>query len=76
MELEAANKKSLEWAIRLRSCSRIIFLIVITTLLITGFYLIFEFYAFYEGVEKVNENSNIYLNISNCRLNIFDSVKI
>jgi predicted MFS family arabinose efflux permease len=74
MELEEANKKSLKWAIRLRSFSRIVFLIITTTVLFTGFYAIFEYFAFYDGMQKINSNSRLTMNITNCRVHIVDSV--
>lgn len=42
----------------------------------TGFYIIFDSYAFYEGMDEIDENSNIIMNISNCKLRIIDSVNI
>lgn len=74
MELEEANKNSLKWAIRLRSFSRIVFLIITTTVLFTGFWTIFEFFAFYDGMVKIPANSRLTMNITNCRVHIIDKV--
>lgn len=74
MDLEESNKKALKWAIRLRSFIRIIFLIITTTVLFTGFYVIFEFFAFYDGIQKIPANSRLTMNVTNCRMHIIDSV--
>jgi hypothetical protein len=49
-------------------------LLIITTLLFTGFTYIYLYYARYDGTDFLPSNANILMNVKNCKIVIQDQL--